>query len=510
MPVTPVVAPSVVTPGLYLSVNLLAGSQSTGSGSRRIAILASKSASGNLTHDTERRTITSSDDASTAFGPGTLGHLAAKIIFAKWPAAPVDVVSPTPGATLATLAVTAAGAPTAASVADVDICGRTTQITWEVGESPTEFAAKIIDWILGENDDLPVTAAAGAAGVLNINSKVTGNIGNDVIVECKLRLQTGTETLTGAATPTHLAGGTTDGALTTALTALVGRTYRYIIPCISNADAAATGAANGINKVRTHINLYNTGLDARLQQQVVGLTTTAAAAIATTPHTNSGGNDGTGEMILCIGGRSMPAEFAARECVGRAYATSLDPAANRIGELMDMVYGSHDIVADKPTSAEAEQVIGGGCSLVSYNAQDAMFLMRAVTMHSQTTTGGADRRLLDTQNVDAVYDIAEDLQSALPQEFPNSKITADSDSPTDPLPPRTITPRDIKAFIVSRMFTWAKLGVVDRTKLQTAVDAGDFIVEINSTDASQVDIVVPASILPPLAKMGVQVNRVPA
>jgi hypothetical protein len=60
------------------------------------------------------------------------------------------------------------------------------------------------------------------------------------------------------------------------------------------------------------------------------------------------------------------------------------------------------------------------------------------------------------------------------------------------------------------MFTWAKLGVVDRTKLQTAVDAGDFIVEINSTDASQVDIVVPASILPPLAKMGVQVNRVPA
>jgi len=510
MPVTPVVAPSVVTPGLYLSVNLLAGSQSTGAGNRRIAILASKSASGNLTNDTERRTITSADDASTAFGPGTLGHLAAKIIFNKWPAAPVDVVSPAPGATLATLAVTAAGAPTSASVADVDVCGRTSQVTWEVGESPTQFAAKIIAWLNGLNDDLPVTSAAGAAGVLNINSKVNGNIGNDIIVEMKLRAQTGTETLTGATTPTKLAGGTTDPDLTTALTALVGRTYRYIIPCLSNTDAANVLASNNIKKTRTHINLYNTGLDARLQQQVVGYTGTVASAIASTPHTNSGGNDGTGEMILCIGGRSMPAEFAAWEAVGRAYATSLDPAANRIGELCEWLYGSHDVVADKPTAAESEQAIGGGVSLVSYNAQDAMFLVRAVTMHSQTTTGGADRRLLDTQNVDAVYDIAEDLQTALPQEFPNSKITADSDNPTDPLPPRTVTPRDIKAFIVSRMFTWAKLGVVDRTKLQTAVDAGDFIVEINSTDASQVDIVVPASILPPLAKMGVQVNRVPA
>lgn len=510
MPVTPVVSPSAVTPGLYLTVNLIAGAASTGAGNRRIAIIASASASGNIGVGTERRTIASADEAATALGPGTLGHLAAKIIFQTWTAAPVDVVAPTPGATVSTLAVTAAGAPTSASVADVDVCGRTTQITWEVGESPTEFAAKIIDWILGENDDLPVTAAAGAAGVLNINSKVTGLIGNDVIVKMKLRAQTGTETLTGATTPTHLAGGTTDPDLATALSLLVGRTYRYILPCISNTDAAATGAANNISKVRTHINLYNTGLDARLQQQVVGYTGTVASAIASTPHTNSGGNDGTGEMILCIGGRSMPAEFGAWEVANRALSTSLDPAANRIDELTTYLYGSHDIVADKPTAAEAEQAIGGGCSLVSYNAQDAMYLMRAVTMHSQTATGGADRRLLDTQNVDAVYDIAEDLQTALPQEFPNSKITADSDNPTDPLPPRTITPRDIKAFIVSRMFTWAKLGVVDRTKLQTAVDAGDFIVDINSTDATQVDIVVPASILPPLAKMGVEVNRVPA
>jgi phage tail sheath gpL-like len=510
MPVTPVVSPSTVTPGLYLSVNLLAGVASTGAGNRRIAILASKSASGDLTNDTERRTITSADDAATAFGPGTLGHLAAKIIFNKWPAAAVDVVSPAPGAGTATLAVTAGGAPASASVADVDISGRTSQVTWEVGESPTAFMAKIIAWANGLDDDLPVTLAAGAAGVGNVNAKVAGNPGNDVLVKMKLRAQTGTETLTGAATPTHLAGGTTDGAFTTALTALVGRTYRYILICASNTDVANTATANALNKARTHINLYNTGLDARLQQQVVGYTGTVAAAIASAPHTNSGGNDGTGEMILCIGGRSMPAEFGAWETVCRAYATSLDPAANRIGELCEWLYGSHDIVADKPTAAEAEQAIGGGVSLLSYNAQDALYLVRAVTMHCQTATGGADRRLLDTQNVDAVYDIAEDLQTALPQAFPGCKIAEDSDTPTDPLPPRTITPRQIRAFIVSRMSTWAKLGVVDRSELQAAVDAGAFIVEINSTDASQVDIVVPANILPPLAKMGVQVNRIPA
>jgi phage tail sheath gpL-like len=510
MGVIPVVDPSAVTPGLYLKVDLNAGPSSPGTGSRRFCVIATQSSSGDLTDDTELRTLTGEDSAITAFGPGTLGHLACKIIYAKWPAAIVDAISPTAGTGTATLAVTAAGAPTSASTADVDVAGRTTAITWEVGESPTAFAAKIIDWINGLDEDLPVTSAAGAAGVLNINSKVTGNIGNDVIVKIKLREQTGTETLTGAVTPTNLASGTTDPDLTTALTALVGRTYRYIVPCLSNTDVANVGTANNISKIRTHINLYNEGLDARLQQQVVGYTGSVASAIASTPHTNSGGNDGTGEMILCISGRSLPAEFGAREAVGRGYATSLDPAANRINEMMDLLYGAHDVVADKPTPSESEQVVGGGCSLISYTAQEALYLVRGVTMHSQTAAGGADRRLLDTQNVDATYDIAEDLQTALPEAFQGCKLTADSDNPTDPIPPKTIMPKDVKVFIVTRMEVWADKGVVDRTKLRAAVEAGDFIVEINSTDASQLDIVVPASILPPLAKMGTQVNRIPA
>jgi hypothetical protein len=98
----------------------------------------------------------------------------------------------------------------------------------------------------------------------------------------------------------------------------------------------------------------------------------------------------------------------------------------------------------------------------------------------------------------------------LPEAFQGCKLTADSDNPTDPIPPKTIMPKDVKVFIVTRMEVWADKGVVDRTKLRAAVEAGDFIVEINSTDASQLDIVVPASILPPLAKMGTQVNRIPA
>lgn len=511
MAVTPVVSPSTVTPGLYLTVTLIAGTASPGTGNRRICLMATKSSSGDLTDDTEVRPGTGADSASTAFGGGTVGHLAAKILYAKWPAVQVDFISPAAGSGSATLKLTAAGAPSAASVADVDVCGRTTELTWEVGETPTQFAAKITAWVNGQTDDLPVSAAAGGAGESDITSKVAGNVGNDFLVKATLRAQTGTETLTGAVTPTALSGGTTDPDLTNALAAIAGTTYRYILPCLSNTDAVNIATASNVSLVRTHINTYNTGLGARLQQQVVGYSGgTVATATAAVVHSNNGNNDGTGEMIMCINGRSAPAEFGAREVIGRAYATSLDPAANRIGESFDLVYGSHDTIADKPTAAEAEAAVGTGVSILSYNASEALYLVRAVTMHCQTGGGGTDRRLLDTQNVDAVYDIAEDVQTFMPEEFQGAKITADNDTPTTSLPANTVQPKDIKAWIIARMRYWERAGVIDGTALQSAIDNDEFIVEINASDASQVDIVIPATILPPLAKMGVEVSRIPA
>jgi phage tail sheath gpL-like len=511
MPVTPVVSPSVLTPGLYLNVNLLAGTASPGTGVLRVLIMATKSSAGDLTDDTEVRTLTGTDSAVTAFGTGTLGHLASKIIYAKYAPAIVDAVSPAAGSGSATLALTATGAPSGTdSTFDISVCGRTGEVVWIVGETPTQFMLKIINWINERSDDLPVSAAAGGAGVGDITSTVAGNIGNDVIIRVKIRTQTGTEAVAGATTYTNMASGSSDPDFTNALAAAAGREYHFILGCLSNADAGNVASSSNADKIYGHINTYNTGKDAKLQQGVCGFTGALATAIAATPHANGFNNSEWMSMPYILNGLSMPAEVGARLLVERLAEISLDPAANIIGNTMDLVYGAGDKIADKPTASESEQALGAGVSLFSYNAQDAEVLVRSITAHSQTGAGAPDRRLLDTQNVDAAYIIARDLRDNLPVEFANAKLAEDNDAPTTPLPPGVVQPKDIKAYIVSRLRFWVGRGVADGDALDDSLENNELIVEINGSDPTQVDIVVPTEILQPLAKMGVQVDRQPS
>lgn len=504
------VSPSVLTPGLYMTVDLLAGTASPGTGVLKVALLATQSSAGDLTDDTEVRAGGGPASAATAFGTGTIGHLAAKLLYDEYPPMQIDFVSPAAGSGTGTLDVTAAGAPSSNQVADWDIMGVTFEVTWLVGESLTDFAVKCVAAITSRSDVLACTAS-NVAGVITIDSKVPGNVGNDILVKAVLRLaQTDTETLTGAATHTNLAAGSSDPDLTNALAAIAGTEYHIILPCLSNTDVDNTTTENNANKVIDHINTYNTGLQAKLQQVVVGASIAIADAKVTALNANGCNNDGVAELIDCVNGRGLPGMLGAREAGGRIAAESLDPAANRIGELLDGYVGSWDVIADRPTAAESEDALGNGVSLVTYNSSDAEQLARAVTCHHQDSVGGADRRLLDVQNVSGAYIVARDIRDNLPLEFPNAKISEDIEEGADPPPVGVIEERDIKAWIVSRLRAWQTQGVIDRASLDTAISGGTLIVQVNGSDPTQVDIVMPFEIVQPLAKFGVVAQRLPS
>jgi phage tail sheath gpL-like len=504
------VSPSVLTPGLYLTVDLLAGAVAPGGGTLRTVIMSPKSAAGDLTADTEVRTGAGEASASTAFGPGTPGHLAAKLVYDKYPAAIVDFIAPTAGAGTATLGITAAGSPTSNQTIDIDICGREWQVAWLSGQTADTVKQTIIDSILERTDDLPVTAVTGGVGIVTVNAKLDGYWGNDVLVKMKLTLaQTGTETLTGAVTHTNLASGSSDPDFTTALTYLAGQEYHLMVPCLSNTDINNVSTANNVSRMVTHIDSLNTGLNAKLQQIVGGSTSSIALAVASALHSNSYNNKEYGEFILCVNGRSLPCEFAAREAGGRLAGEALDPAVNRIGEVLDGTVGSADVIADRPTLTESETALAGGVSIVSYNSSDAEYIVRPRTTHHQDAAGGADTRLIDTSNVSATYIVARDIRTALPQAFPNAKIAEDTVAGAD-LPPEGVTEeRDIKGWIASRMRFWQRQAVLTQASVDAAIDDGTLIVQVNASDATQVDIVIPFKIVPPLAKFGVTVQRQP-
>lgn len=505
------VSPSVLTPGLYLVVDLLAAAAAPGVGQLRTLIMAPKSSAGDLTPDTEVRTIGGGDEASVAFGPGTPGHLAAEQVFAKFPTAVVDAIAPTESAGAnATLVITFAGAPTADNTVLVDIMGVEFEVAWLASDTLTDVALRVSDAIAERGDSLFATATPVAA-VLTLDAKVAGPVGNDILVKMTLKdAATGGATISYTSSPAAapLAGGTTEPDYTTALANVVGEEYHYILPCVSNADATNVATTSNIRRVYNHIVALNEGKDAKLQQFITASTLTVAAATAATPDVDNASNATFGEHILCIAGRGLPAQLAGREAGGRLAAISIDPAANRIGEDMSEYAGAADKIANKPTPAQSEQALGGGVSLISYTAQGTETLVRAVTTHSQTASGAPDRRLLDTQNVDGTYIIARDLRSALPQEYPGAKIAPDPVAGEDLPPQGVITPTDIRSFIITRLRFWQNAGVATKTSIDAAIANSTLIVDINATDPTQVDIVVPFAIVQPLAKLGVVVQRV--
>lgn len=511
MSIPKAVSPSQLTPGVYMVVDLLAGEASPGTGVLRVALICPKASTGDLTEDTEVRLGAGPESAGVAFGVGSPGHLAAKLIYELFPAAQVYFIAPVAGSTAATLPVTFAGTPGSDSPVDVDISGREFEVVWPAAATADEFKAIMNDAINARSEDLPAAASSGGTAISTITGKVTGNISNDIGVKMKLRSQTGTETINGGTSiDTALSGGTTDPDLTNALAALEGREYHFILPCLSNTDILNVATSNNADLVYNHIDSLNSGLNCKLQTFVVGATGALASAIATSSHANSCNNAEFGELIECINGRSLPCEFAAREVGGWLKELGLDPACNRIGEIFNGTAGAADKIADQPTVTESESALGNGVSLIGYTAQDSEYLIRAVTTHSQTVLGGPDRRLLDCQNVHAAYIVSRDVRDNIALAFPKAKIQPDSEPGDDDPPPGVLEERDVKGWVISRLRDWQGMGVVKKASLDAAIANGTLIVKVDESDATQVNIVMPHEIVQPLAKIGIVSQRVPS
>lgn len=505
MAIPTAVAPSVVTPGLYISVNLLSGAASPGAGLLKILLMCPKAASGDLVANAEIRAGGGPDSAAVAYGSGAHGHLMAKQIYAKYPSAQVYFCAPTAGATAATLNVTASGVPTSSTSVHFDVMGREFDVAWNAGETADTFKTRAITEINSRGSDLACTASSGGVGIITFTGKVTGRISNDILVTATLNLAvSGTEAMAGALVATPLAGGSTDADVTTMLAAAAGTEWAYIALGTSNTDAELVGAGN-VSKLITHINTYNTGLNALLQQGVVACTKTQANAKAAAIAKNSG----VMQFVYGLNIRSLPCELVGREIGGRVLMESIDPAVNRIGELYDNIYASANPTADKPTAAISEDAIGNGLSLIGYNAVNQAVMMRPVTSYSVDSGGAADRRLLDVQNVSATYAVVRDLRSALPIQFANAKIMRDALPGDDPPPTGVTEERDIKAFVIGRLRFWQRAGVIQKATLDDVIADGSLIVQVNATDSTQVDIVVPMRVVQPLAKIGVVAQRRP-
>jgi phage tail sheath gpL-like len=500
MGITKAVSPSVKVPGLYLVVNLLAGVQSPGTAAQRALVMAPESTAGTLTADTEIRLLSSADDAKTAFGTKTPGYLFAAQFFAENPTGVLYAIAPTASAgAAATGTITFASTPSASRTARIIIAGRVIDVAWNANEAADTVKTRAIG-LINARDDVPAVASSGGVGVLTLTFPVPGPWGNDVLYSVKLIDGAG-----GTAVPagSQFAGGTTEPDFTNALATAAGQKWDFIGLCCSNADATSASTTSNPGRLKTHINTYNTGLNANLQQGMVG----ATGSLSGVKTGTIGRNEPTIEMPFCMNGQGLPSELCGAEIGGRMAALALDPNPNRIGAPHPFYLGAADLIADTPTFAELQDALSNGVSIVTYDAQGTPIMARPITTHSQDANGNPDSRALDVSGIDGIYAVANDLEVFLPQAFKGAKVTKDLEPGDEPPPAGVVEERDIKTETITRLRFWVSAGVVRRDLLDQAIADGSLIVQVDPSDNSQVNLVVPLGIFPLLAKFGLVVNK---
>lgn len=498
------VAPSTVTPGFYLLVNLLAGASSAGAqGLKALIISPPETGEGDITAGTEVRAVATADAVKTAIGRG-LGFFAYRALVANDPDAQVDLIACAESAgDAAAQTLTFASAPTASMSFILDIHGVEIPLSWNVGESTADARDNAVAAINEYADQLFVIASAGSGGVVDLTARTKGPAGNDV----KLSIRTtagagGTATLGAAA----LAGGTTEPDIATALSTVETTEYDFIVLCISNAEAQSASTSNQ-SKAEDHVDSLDSGSNAKLQQVVLASTGTLTAAATGAV----GRNSPVMEHVACKNGRSLPCQFAGAEAGDRMRRRRLESNANRIGSKLRGVVGAADLVTDRPSDAELETAIKAGVAVVTYTANGDPRMLAPVTTRSQDDEGNPDSRVRYTNEVDALYDYAKDLRTYLPQEFQNPdggqvKVTANLPTGDEDLPQGVVEVKEIRQAIIDRTFNvWVPRGVIDGARFTE--ELASLRVEINASDENQVDVFIPARAFKILSKLGVYVAK---
>lgn len=499
--------PTSRRPGVGIAINLRSGPSSNASGAQRILLVSTKNASGgSATVDSVLyEAVANADAVATLAGPGGLAHLAAKRLFKQFPTATVDCAFMADAAGNAAAGTITFDDTTPVSVdqtVTVKIAGYSFEIVWAAGALDVTAATDLVAKITALSKFLPVTAAngGGTLAVVTLTFKQKGKAGLDCAYSVSMADGTGGAVTAAAA---HLAGGTTEPSIANVLTLIANREYRFILPCLSNADLATASATTAnMGLLKTYISANDTGIGALLQ---------TAHSACTDSTTNAKAMSGQHDFEyfshhLIRGALSLPCEWAAAIVGIYARESKSDPnhPMGKIefddGELV----GTPAIQSDGLTAAEEEDLLNSGVSYVGYNAQGAPRLERPITTYFEDTDGNPDDRVLDVSKVFGMIAVGSYLRTYAQRTFAGKKLLPTMPTGGTPIPPGVIAVEDARSLILGQIRSvFVTAGVVRGDKLDEVVADGSLVVQVSPLDETQLDLFLPLRIVAPLVKTSI-------
>lgn len=499
------VDPTSRRPGVGLAINLRTGTSTQLTGAQRVLLLSTKNATGGTaTTDTViYESMANADAVATLAGAGGLAHLAAKRFFEEFPTGTLDCIflAAAAGNTATGSIVFDDTSPiTSAQTVTVKIAGYEFQIVWDVAETDITAATRLVAKITALSKFLPVTASnsGGASATVTITFKQKGKAGLDCQYSAVLSDGAG-----GSITPTSataMTGGTTEPDVATALLTMANREWRFILPCLSNADLATASTTSNMGKLKTYIRATDTGIGALLQ-------TAHSACTDSTTNAKAMSNQHDFEYFshhLIRGALSLPCEWAGAIVGAYARETKSDPNHPMVQlELKASLVASEDVAGDDLTAAEQEDLLNSGVSYIGRTAQGVPRLERPISCYFEDADGNADDRVLDVSKVFGMIAVGADLRTFCQRTFRGKKLAKSFPSGT-PIPANIVEEKDAKGLIVGRIRSqWVPAGVIRGDKLDEVIADGSLVIQVDPTDETQLDVFLPLRVVPPLVKTSI-------
>jgi len=436
------------------------------------------------------KALQSVDQARQWFGAGSMLHGMAMAFFANPHAfdATAIAVDDAGGSVAASLSSTLTGPATKAGSIALYIGGYRSVTAVALGDTATVVAANIV--IAANAIDGCPAVASSAGAVLTITARNKGLLPTQIDV--RLNYYDGEALPAGITMPglsvigATLSGGTTDPTLSSTLWANLGEVQYDLFICPWGGGAQVAS------------------LDAELASRwepTRQLEASGVFAFGSDLSTMLGyGVTLNSKFLSVIGMRGLldpPWELAAAYGANRSFYSRNDP--NRPLRTLPLYGILPPIVPDRLNFADRDLMYRSGLSATVVIGNQVV-LDRCVTTYQKSGSGASDRAFLDITTVDTLAYLRWSFRNRMLLRYPRHKVVKDGIRVGSGQP--IVSPAVVKAEILSLFDDWMALGLVE------GVDQfkRDLIVQVNSSDPTRIDAIIPPDLANPLYVIAGQIQ----
>ncbi len=366
--------------------------------------------------------------------------------------------------------------------------------------------------------DLPVTASnVWDTGAVTFTAKHTGPRGNYITVMVELVSATAsvrstptalgpallglTAMLSGGAAAGgsyRLAGGTTDESWASALASVASQRYdRIAAPGYLVAGSPSANHA----RVADHVDTLGALPQMFGQQSLLGCVESLGNAVAAAAALNRF----RVQLPWLRFADALPIEVAAQVAAGRLagddgvpgvaqgiVGESTTPAANLNG-LEFATLTPPDTLSDVAAGPEVEAALNAGVAPIVPSPDRPGRCALVASNTSRSTAGGVpDFSVYKTKEVTVLDRVRDEIVVALRRTYRGYNLAPDRADRKPPETPRTVTPSTVRAFVLSLLRGYARLGWI----VQVEERAAELTARVNATNPRRLDMDIPCTPTP--------------